>query len=60
MAKEHIEKYHLLENEQKKQQFDLFNLAEYKETSCIQLAKAHSHSFYQIIWFKNNLTWKLN
>lgn len=55
MEKENIEKYHLPKDKQKDRQFDLFNLSEYKETSCIQLAKAHSHSFYQIIWFKNNI-----
>jgi AraC-like DNA-binding protein len=55
MQKEKIEKYHLLKNEPKKRQFDLFNLAEYKKTSCIQLSKPHTHSFYQIIWFKNNI-----
>lgn len=55
MKKEQIEKYHLLKNEPKKRQFDLFNLAEYKETSCIHISKPHSHSFYQIIWFKNNI-----
>jgi len=54
MQKEQIEKYHFLKNEPKKRQFDLFNLAEYKKTSCIQLSKPHTHSFYQIIWFKNN------
>ncbi len=55
MQKEQIEKYHLLKNEPKKRQFELFNLAEYKKTSCIQLSKPHTHSFYQIIWFKNNI-----
>jgi len=54
MQKDQIEKYHFLKNEPKKRQFDLFNLAEYKKTSCIQLSKPHTHSFYQIIWFKNN------
>lgn len=55
MKKEQIEQYHLLKDEPKKRQFDLFNLAEYKKTSCIQLSKPHIHSFYQIVWFKNNV-----
>ena len=55
MKKEEIKKYHLQKGEQKKRQFDLFNLSDYQETSCINIAKPHSHSFYQIIWFRNNV-----
>ena len=49
-----MKKYHFLKNEPKKRQFDIFNLAEYQKKYATDSSKPHSHSFYQIIWFKNN------
>ena len=49
-----MEKYHFLKDEPKKRQFDIFNLAEYQKQYATDSSKPHSHSFYQIIWFKNN------
>ncbi len=54
MQKERIEKYHFLENEPKKLQFDIFDLAEHQKINSTDSSKPHTHSYYQIIWFKNN------
>ncbi len=54
MKREKIETYHFLKNEPKKRQFDIYDLAEYQKLSAEHSEKPHSHSFYQIIWFKNN------
>ncbi len=54
MKKRNIETYHFLKNEPKKRQFDIFDLAEYQNLNAEHSVKPHSHSFYQIIWFKNN------
>ena len=54
MVKEKIETYHLLKDEPKKRQFDVYNLEEYQKLNSEHSAKPHSHTFYQIIWFKNN------
>jgi len=54
MKKREIETYHFLKNEPKKRQFDIYDLAEYQKINFEHSAKPHSHSFYQIIWFKNN------
>ncbi len=53
MIKGKIETYHLLKNEPKKRQFDIYDLEEYQKLNSEHSAKPHSHSFYQIIWFKN-------
>ncbi|MFK8039084.1 MAG: AraC family transcriptional regulator [Crocinitomicaceae bacterium] len=53
MIKEKIETYHLLKNEPEKRQFDIYDLKEYQKLNSEHSAKPHSHSFYQIIWFKN-------
>lgn len=54
MKKGEIETYHFLKNEPKKRQFDIYDLAEYQKLNSAHSTKPHSHSFYQIIWFKNN------
>lgn len=54
MSKGEIETYHFLKNEPKKRQFDIFDLAEYQKLNSEHSARPHSHSFYQIIWFKND------
>jgi len=54
MDKKHIEKYHFLKGEPKKRQFEIFDLAEYQQKYATGSAQPHAHSFYQIIWFKNN------
>lgn len=53
MKKGEIEIYHLLKNEPKKRQFDIYTLVEYQKLNFEHSEKPHSHSFYQIIWFKN-------
>ncbi len=54
MQKEQIEKYHFLKDEPKRLQFDIYDLAEYQKSYSTDSSKPHTHSFYQIIWFKNN------
>ena len=54
MQKRKIETYHFLKNEPKKRQFDIYDLAEYQKLNSKHSSKPHSHSFYQIIWFKSN------
>ncbi len=54
MQKEQIEKYDFLKDEPKKLQFDIFDLAEYHKNYSDDSTRPHTHSFYQIIWFKNN------
>ena len=54
MRKEQIEKYDFLKDEPKKLQFDIFDLAEYQKNYSTDSTKPHTHSFYQIIWFKND------
>lgn len=54
MKKGKIETYHFLKDEPKKRQFDIYDLAEYQKLNYEHSSKPHSHSFYQIIWFKNN------
>lgn len=54
MSEQQIEKYHFLENEPKKRQFDIYDLAEYQKMYFEDSSKPHTHSFYQIIWFRNN------
>jgi AraC family transcriptional activator of pobA len=54
MKKEQIEVYHLLKNEPQKRQFDIYDLSDYQRFNSDHSSIPHSHSFYQIIWFKNN------
>jgi AraC-like DNA-binding protein len=49
-----IEKYHFLKDEPKKRQFDIYDLSVYQKKNVEHSSKPHTHSFYQIIWFKNN------
>lgn len=48
-----IERYHFLKNHPKQRQFDIYDLAAYQKLNSEHAAKPHSHSYYQIIWFKN-------
>ncbi|MBG6131146.1 AraC-like DNA-binding protein [Aquimarina sp. EL_43] len=54
MSEQEIEKYHFLKDEPQKRQFDIYDLAEYQKTNSQHSSKPHTHSFYQIIWFKSN------
>ena len=54
MQEGQIEKYDFLKDEPKRRQFDIFDLAEYQKKYSTDSSKPHTHSFYQIIWFKNN------
>lgn len=51
MKQEHIAQYHLHKEHPEKLQFEVYNLKEYRKKSGVMAAKAHSHSYYQIIWF---------
>ncbi|TSE09796.1 helix-turn-helix domain-containing protein [Aquimarina algiphila] len=46
-----IEKYHLHKAHPEKLQFEVYDLNEYRQKSGEKAAVAHSHSYYQIIWF---------
>jgi len=46
-----IEKYHLHKAHPEKLQFEIYDLHEYRKRSGEKAAIAHSHSYYQIIWF---------
>jgi len=48
-----IEKYHLNKAHPEKLQFAIHNLNDYRRLSADKAAAAHSHSYYQIIWFFN-------
>ncbi|MDO5971412.1 helix-turn-helix domain-containing protein [Flavivirga aquimarina] len=48
-----IEQYHLHKAYPEKLQFQIYNLNSYRKKSGEKAAKAHSHSYYQIIWFFN-------
>ncbi len=48
-----IEKYHLHKAHPEKLQFAVYDLNEYRKRSGNMAAVAHSHSYYQIIWFFN-------
>lgn len=53
MKQNKIAKYHLHKAHPEKLQFELYDLKEYRARSGAMAAKAHSHSYYQIIWFFN-------
>lgn len=53
MSGKQIEKYHYLKDEPKKRQFDIYDLAEYFQINADHSSQPHTHSFYQIIWFKS-------
>ncbi|GAL74554.1 transcriptional regulator [Nonlabens ulvanivorans] len=46
-----IEQYHLHKAHPEKLQFQIYDLNEYRKISAEKAAVAHSHSYYQIIWF---------
>ncbi len=46
-----IEKYHLHKAHPEKLQFEVYDLNRYRKKSGEKAAIAHSHSYYQIIWF---------
>ncbi len=52
--KNNIEKYHLHKAHPEKLQFAIYDLNEYRKRSGSMAAIAHSHSYYQIIWFFND------
>ncbi|WP_298426347.1 AraC family transcriptional regulator [uncultured Kordia sp.] len=52
--KTRIEKYHLHKAHPEKLQFEIYDLHEYRKRSAEKAAVAHSHSYYQIIWFFDN------
>lgn len=49
-----IEQYHLHKAYPEKLQFQIHDLNTYRKISAQKAAKAHSHSYYQIIWFFND------
>ncbi|WP_010522656.1 helix-turn-helix domain-containing protein [Aquimarina agarivorans] len=49
--KNKIEKYHLHKAHPEKLQFEVYDLNTYRKRSGDMAAVAHSHSYYQIIWF---------
>lgn len=53
MAKKdtHIAQYHLHKSHPEKLQFEIYDLQTYRQKSGDKAAVAHSHSYYQIIWF---------
>ncbi len=50
-SKSKIEKYHLHKAHPEKLQFEVYDLNTYRKKSGEKAAVAHSHSYYQIIWF---------
>lgn len=48
-----INEYHLHHEAPAKRQFDVFDLGEYLDINLEHSSKPHSHSFYQLIWFKS-------
>jgi len=53
MKEKEIKKYHYLKDKPNKRQFDIYNLAEYLKKNSENSTHSHTHSFYQIIWFKS-------
>lgn len=49
---EDIQKYHLHQNDYSKLHFELTDCRSYFEKNKLPSTKAHRHSFYQLIWFK--------
>ncbi len=54
MKNKGLEKYDLLKNEPTKRQFSIDNLSDYWIINSKHSGVPHSHSFYQIIWFKSD------
>ena len=53
-SKTNIATYHLHKAHPEKLQFEIYDLHEYRKRSGEKAAVAHSHSYYQIIWFFDN------
>lgn len=51
--KEEIKKYHLEKNNHKGPEFGMHHFTELKQKNLCLSQQPHTHSFYQIIWFKN-------
>ena len=54
MKVDKVEKYDLLKNQPSTRQFEIYDLAEYFRSNSNHSSHPHTHSFYQIIWFKIN------
>ncbi|MFK7787840.1 MAG: AraC family transcriptional regulator [Crocinitomicaceae bacterium] len=54
MKVDKVEKYHLLKDQPTSRQFEFYDLKTYLEGNLTHSSRPHSHSFYQIIWFKSN------
>lgn len=53
MNEKQIEKYHYLKDKPKERQFDIYDLSEYYQKNSEHSSRPHTHSFYQMIWFKS-------
>jgi AraC family transcriptional activator of pobA len=53
MKASQIEKYHYQKDKPKERQFGIYDLAEYYQNNSEHSSQPHTHSFYQIIWFKS-------
>lgn len=53
MKLDNVEKYDFLKDEPKTRQFELYDLAAYFDSNSNHSSHPHTHSFYQLIWFKN-------
>ncbi|WP_299889504.1 AraC family transcriptional regulator [uncultured Lacinutrix sp.] len=51
--KDKIEQYHLHKAHPERLQFEIYDLASYLKRNVEHASVAHSHSFYQILWFYN-------
>lgn len=54
MPDQEIEQYHFRKEEPHKRQFEIYDLKDYPQRHGHHTLKPHTHSFYQILWFKNN------
>jgi AraC-like DNA-binding protein len=54
MESNKIEKYHFQKDRPQQRQFDVYDLKSYYQKNANHSSKPHTHSFYQIIWFKND------
>jgi AraC-like DNA-binding protein len=53
MKEKQIEKYHYLKDKPKERQFDIYDLSDYYQKNSENSSRPHTHTFYQIIWFKS-------
>lgn len=53
MKEKQIEKYHYQKDRPTERQFDMYDLNEYFQNNSEHASRPHTHSFYQIIWFKS-------